>query len=146
MVFLKDALELRYVQFNKAGEQLTGLRVKRSWERTISTSSLGNRRFFTARDREALTGGAMLDIPAEPVQTKDHGLRWLHTRNSLCTTTPACHGTFWASRKTSRTRSSDRKSNSSAWGQLATQQTVLHKLAEDPAIHSGHPQQAFPDD
>jgi two-component system cell cycle sensor histidine kinase/response regulator CckA len=22
----------------------------------------------------------MMDIPAEPIQTKDHGLRWLHTK------------------------------------------------------------------
>ena len=29
-------------------------------------------------------------------------------------------------------------------GKLETQQAVLHELAEDPAIHSGHPQQAFP--
>ncbi len=36
--------------------------------------------FFTRTDREVLASHTLLDIPAEPIPTKNQGLRWLRTR------------------------------------------------------------------
>lgn len=80
MIFLKDAKELRFVLFNRAGEDLLG------WKRE---DLLGRNDydffpkeeadFFTKKDREVLAGHAIVDIPEEPIHTR-MGLRWLHTR------------------------------------------------------------------
>ena len=36
--------------------------------------------FFTAKDRQVLAGGAVVDIPEEVIQTRNHGTRILHTK------------------------------------------------------------------
>ncbi|HNL89466.1 MAG TPA: PAS domain S-box protein [Nitrospira sp.] len=145
MVFLKDARELRYVQFNKAGEQLTGLpREALLGKNDFDFFPREQAEFFTARDREALTGGTMLDIPAEPIQTKDHGLRWLHTKKLPLYDHAGVPRYLLGISEDITDQKQRQEIEQLRLGQLATQQTVLHKLAEDPAIHSGHPQQAFP--
>jgi PAS domain S-box-containing protein len=80
MIFVKDAAELRFVRFNRAGEQLLGM---------PRTSLLGRNdydffpkpqaAFFQNRDRETLRSGAILDIPEEPILAAG-GERWLHTK------------------------------------------------------------------
>jgi len=80
MVFLKEARHLRFVRFNRAGEELLGL----SREDLIGRNDhdffpKDQADFFTERDREALQARDPVDIPEEPIQTA-HGLRWLHTR------------------------------------------------------------------
>lgn len=80
MVFVKDAEELRFVRFNRAGEELLGI---------PSSELIGKNDydffpkqeadFFTRKDRETLAARALVDIPEEPIQTK-HGERWLHTK------------------------------------------------------------------
>ena len=81
MIFVKDADELRFVRFNKAGEQLLG----HSREDLIGKNDYdffprNEADFFTAKDREVLRGGRLVDIPEETVQTKHRGLRILHTQ------------------------------------------------------------------
>ena len=81
MVFVKDARNLRFVRLNKAGEALVG----RSREELLGKSDYDffpkeQAIFFTTRDREVLQGGRLIDIPEEPIQTKDQGLRFLHTK------------------------------------------------------------------
>lgn len=81
MVFVKDAKELRFVRFNKAGEDLLGYR---------SADLIGKNDYdffpkaeadhFTAKDRDVLKGKAILDIPEEVITTKDKGTRILHTK------------------------------------------------------------------
>lgn len=81
MIFVKEAVELRFVRFNKAGEALLGL---------SSADLLGKNDydlfppaeadFFTAKDREVLSQDKVLDIPEEAIQTAAHGLRLLHTK------------------------------------------------------------------
>ncbi len=145
MVFLKDARELRFVQFNKAGEQLIGLpREALLGKNDFDFFPREQAEFFTARDREALTGGAMLDIPAEPIQTKDQGLRWLHTKKLPLFDHTGRPRYLLGISEDITDQKQRQEIEQQRLGQLATQQTVLHKLAEDPAIHSGHPQQAFP--
>jgi PAS domain S-box-containing protein len=80
MVFAKDAAQLRFVRFNRAGERLLGY----SRESLIGKS---DRDFFPAdqadafiaKDREVLAQTEAADIPAEEIDTHD-GRRILHTR------------------------------------------------------------------
>jgi PAS domain S-box-containing protein len=80
MVFVKDAEELRFVRFNRAGEELLG------WKREALIGKNDYDFFpkeeadwFTSKDRAVLAGGQLLDIPEEVIQTA-HGRRYLHTR------------------------------------------------------------------
>jgi PAS domain S-box-containing protein len=81
MVFVKDAEELRFIRFNRAGEQLLGY----SREDLIGKSDRDlfprqEAEFFVQRDREVLASGEIVDIPEEPIETRENGSRTLHTR------------------------------------------------------------------
>jgi len=80
MIFVKDAEELRFVRFNRAGEELLG------WSRNALIGKNDYDFFpreeadwFTTKDRAVLESGELLDIPEEVIQTA-HGRRYLHTR------------------------------------------------------------------
>ncbi len=80
MVFVKEAKELRFERFNRAGEQLLGV----GREHLIGKNDFDffpdeQARFFQERDRATLAAKAVVDIPEEPIETKS-GRRWLHTR------------------------------------------------------------------
>ncbi len=80
MIFLKEASDLRYVRFNTAGEQLTGV----SRQDIIGKNDhdffpAEQADFFNERDRAVLASKEMEDIPEEPIDTP-HGTRTLHTR------------------------------------------------------------------
>jgi PAS domain S-box-containing protein len=80
MIFVKDAERLAFVRFNKAGEELLGLqRDDLLGKNDHDFFPPEEAAFFQAKDRETLRGKAMVDIPMEPIQTKN-GLRWLHTK------------------------------------------------------------------
>jgi PAS domain S-box-containing protein len=80
MIFMKDAAELRFVRFNRAGEELLGLkREDLMGKNDHDFFPKEQADFFTAKDREVLASGKVLDIPEEPIQTP-RGERWLHTR------------------------------------------------------------------
>ncbi|MEO8046639.1 MAG: PAS domain S-box protein [Nitrospirota bacterium] len=81
MIFVKDAKDLKFVRFNKAGEALLG----HSREALIGKSDYDlfpkeEADFFTSKDRQVLNARSLLDIPEEPIETKHQGLRILHTR------------------------------------------------------------------
>jgi two-component system, cell cycle sensor histidine kinase and response regulator CckA len=81
MIFVKDAKDLKFVRVNKASEDLLG----HSREVLIGKSDYDLFRkeeadFFTKKDRQVLESGRLLDIPEEPIETKDQGLRILHTK------------------------------------------------------------------
>ncbi|MEP0880475.1 PAS domain S-box protein [Trichocoleus sp. ST-U3] len=81
IIFVKDAQELNFVRFNKAGQKLIG----RNPEELLGKNDYDlftkeEADFFTATDREVLATGKILDIPEERIQTKDKGLRILHTK------------------------------------------------------------------
>lgn len=81
MVFLKDAKNLRFVHFNKAGEELLGYsRYELLGKNDYDFFPKEEADFFTSKDREVLTNGRLLDIPEEPIQTRHKGVRILHTR------------------------------------------------------------------
>jgi PAS domain S-box-containing protein len=81
MIFLKDAKQLRFVRFNRAGEDLLG----HSREDLLGKSDYDflpkeQADFFTERDREVLRGREVVDIPEEPLQTLGKGERIMHTK------------------------------------------------------------------
>jgi len=80
MVFVKDAVHLRFVLFNRVGEQLIGLkRQEMLGKNDYDFFPKEQADFFTAKDREVLDSGKPLDIPEEPIETP-RGRRWLHTK------------------------------------------------------------------
>ncbi len=80
MIFVKDAEDLRFVRFNKAGEDLLGYSRKELIGKTDHDFFPEDQaHFFTAKDREVLRGGHPLDIPEETIQTGS-GKKMLHTK------------------------------------------------------------------
>lgn len=80
MIFVKDAKDLRFVRFNKAGEELVG----HPRSELIGKSDLDffpkeQAEYFIAKDREVIKTKAVVDIPEEPIQTAN-GTRYLHTK------------------------------------------------------------------
>jgi PAS domain S-box-containing protein len=80
-VFLKEARDLRFVRWNKAGEELLGIPA----EELIGKNDYDffpkdEADFFTAKDRETLQGGRLVEIPEEPLQTRHKGVRLVHTK------------------------------------------------------------------
>ena len=82
MIFLKEATDLKYVMFNRAGEELLGYERQHLLGKTdLDSFSLEQATRFTAADREVLDGEAgRLDVPQESVSTASNGERLLHTR------------------------------------------------------------------
>lgn len=81
MIFVKDAKELRFVRFNKAGEELLGysreaLYGKNSYD--LFPEDMANQ--FIAKDKEVLRTRQPLDIPEDIVQTSHRGERILHSK------------------------------------------------------------------
>jgi PAS domain S-box-containing protein len=81
MIFVKRASDHQFIRFNRAGEELLG------WSRTELLGKTDHdfypkeeADFFHAKDDETFVKGVLVDIPEEPITTKAHGARWLHTR------------------------------------------------------------------
>lgn len=80
MVFLKRAEDLRFVLFNRAGEQMLGY---------SQNDLLGKNDhdffpkeqadFFAQKDRAVLESHRLLEIAEEPIKTADGSEKWLHT-------------------------------------------------------------------
>ena len=80
MLFVKDVQDLKFIQWNKAAEELLGL----AWKDVIGKNDYDffpkeQADFFTAKDREVLAGSKLVDIPEESIHT-NKGTRLLHTR------------------------------------------------------------------
>jgi PAS domain S-box-containing protein len=81
MMFVKDARELRFVQFNRAGEELLGFtRDELLGKNDYDFFPRAEADFFTAKDQTVLETGQLLDVPEEPIQTKSGEVRILHTK------------------------------------------------------------------
>jgi PAS domain S-box-containing protein len=80
MIFVKEAGELRFERFNRAGEELLGVeRGNLVGKNDFDLFPREQAQAFQKRDRETLAAGTVVDIPEEPIQTKG-GERWLHTK------------------------------------------------------------------
>lgn len=80
MIFVKAADSLRFVRFNRAGEELLGY----SRDELLGKSDYdffpkSEADFFTSKDREVLRAGKIVDIPEERIATRHKGERILHT-------------------------------------------------------------------
>ena len=81
MLFVKDAKDHRYIEWNKAAEDLTGV---------LKEEILGfndydfwpeeQAQFFIDKDDEVVSDRKLLDIPEEPITTKYNGTRTVHTK------------------------------------------------------------------
>ncbi len=81
MVFVKDAKDLKFVRFNKAGEELLGYpREALLGKNDYDFFPPEEANFFIAKDQEVLASRTVLDIPEEQIQTNSQGVRTLHTR------------------------------------------------------------------
>jgi PAS domain S-box-containing protein len=81
MIFVKDAQDLRFVRFNKAGEDLLGY----SREELLGKNDYDffpkpEADFFTENDKGVIHRNQLLDIPDEKIQTRHKGERILHTK------------------------------------------------------------------
>jgi PAS domain S-box-containing protein len=82
MIFLKAATDLRFVIFNRAGEELLGYDRKDLLDKNdLDLFPPEQAAHFMAKDREVLDGKAIvMDIPEEQIQTAKKGQRLLHTK------------------------------------------------------------------
>lgn len=79
MIFVKDARDLRFERFNRAGEELLGI----AREAVIGKNDYDlfpkeQADFFRLRDRETLSQRRLVVVPEEPIRTAA-GVRWLYT-------------------------------------------------------------------
>lgn len=81
MIFLKDAKDLRFVRFNRAGEELLGYsRDDLLGKNDYDFFPPEQADFFVSNDRAVLSAGKKVDIPEEGIDTRAKGRRILHTQ------------------------------------------------------------------
>ena len=81
MIFVKDARDLRFVRFNRAGEQMLGRsRAEMVGKRDHDISPKEEADTFAAVDREVLRSGKAVDIPEEVHTSGLLGRRVIHTK------------------------------------------------------------------
>jgi PAS domain S-box-containing protein len=81
MIFLKEATELRFTRFNKAGQDLLGFtQDDLMGKNDFDIFPKDEAEFFTSIDRNVLNSKSLIDIAEEPIQTKFKGPRILHTK------------------------------------------------------------------
>lgn len=81
MIFVKEARDLRFVRFNKAAEEITGLKdeeVLGKNDYDFFPKEQANA--FVNKDREVLASGEMLEIEEEEIKTRYKGTRILCTK------------------------------------------------------------------
>jgi len=81
MLFVKDAVDLRYVLINKAGENMLGMSRKEIIGRTaydLYPEEMASG--FTEQDRAVIDGSGFMDIPDEAVETASKGTCRMRTR------------------------------------------------------------------
>ena len=81
MLLVRDARDLRFVRLNRAGEQLLGYtRAELLGKNAHDVFAAGEAESSMAEDRATLASGVPLDIAEEAVQTRNNGVRYLHTK------------------------------------------------------------------
>jgi PAS domain S-box-containing protein len=81
MIFVKDAQDLKFVRFNRAGEKLLGLKKEDLLGKTdFDLFPHDQAVHFQSKDRATLAGHQILHIPEEVIQTATNGQRTLSTK------------------------------------------------------------------
>ncbi len=81
IVFVKDAKDLKYLRINRAGEKILGLNrkdVEGKKAHDCFPSLLAD--LFAAQDDDVLRSKTILDIPEDPIVSKNSGHRIFHTK------------------------------------------------------------------
>ncbi|MEG4234680.1 PAS domain S-box protein [Microcoleus sp. Pol11C3] len=82
-VFGKEAEELRFVLWNPVAEELLGFSAAEVMGKNdYDFFPREQADFFTAKDREALASGQIVDIPEELIQTREGDTRIFHTKKT----------------------------------------------------------------
>ncbi|MBA4417369.1 MAG: hypothetical protein C0392_05610 [Syntrophus sp. (in: bacteria)] len=80
MIFVKDAADLRFVKFNRAGEKLLGYtREELLGKNDYDFFPKHEADFFTAKDRDVFSLKHLVNVSEELIQTRNMGERVLHT-------------------------------------------------------------------
>ena len=81
MIFVKEASELKFVQFNKAAEELLGYsKTDLIGKNDYDFFPKSEADFFTSTDRSIFEERKLFDIPEESIHTRLKGERILHTK------------------------------------------------------------------
>ena len=81
MIFVKDAKELRFVKFNKAGQELLGYSLTElAGKNDYDLFPKEVAEHFTENDRKVLSGKEVVDFPEESLRTRHQGERIVHTK------------------------------------------------------------------
>ena len=81
MIFVQDAQDLRFIKFNKAGEELLGYsRYELLGKSIYDLFPEDEANFYTRKDREVLSTCEVLDIPEETIKTRHKGQRVFSTK------------------------------------------------------------------
>jgi PAS domain S-box-containing protein len=81
MLFVKKAEDHRYVEWNKAAEEITGLkREEMLGKNDFDFFTHEEAEFYISMDKKVINEGELYDIPEETIHTKYKGVRLLHTR------------------------------------------------------------------
>ena len=80
MLFVKESASLRFVRFNRAGEDLIGWSSQSLVGKTDFDAWPQQAEFFVQKDRETMKLGKVVEIEEEPIQTRHQGVRILHTK------------------------------------------------------------------
>lgn len=144
MIFVKDAKDLRFIRFNKAGEELLGYhRHELLGKNDYDFFPKEEADFFTAKDREVLRSGRLLDIPEEPIQTKENGLRFLHTKKiPICSADGTPQYLLGISEDTTERKQAEeerKKQELLVTLMLSTGPGCIKRIAADGTLHQMNP-------
>jgi len=80
-VFIKDARNLRYLKFNRAGEELFGHKKEQVIGKTVYESFVKDQAdLFNLSDLEAIQNRTMIDLPDTVIRTPNNDVRIIHTK------------------------------------------------------------------
>lgn len=80
-IFVKDVADARYTHLNKAGEELIGFDKSEFVGKTdYDLFPYDQANDFKDNDQELIDGKMIVDVKEQKVQTKNHGVRILHTK------------------------------------------------------------------
>ena len=144
MIFVKDAKTLKFVRFNRAGELLIGY----SQEDLLGKSDYDffpkhEADFFTSKDREVLQQRRVVDIPEEPIETKQKGRRILHTKKVPIFGKDGVPEYLLGISEDITEQKSIKHAEQRRALRLELQQFALCELAKHEAIYTGNLDQAF---
>ena len=144
MIFVKDARTLKFVRFNRAGELLLG----HSQQELLGKSDYDffpkqEADFFTSKDREVLRQRTVVDIPEEPIKTKQKGTRILHTKKVPIFGKDGTPTYLLGISEDITEQKSIKHAEQRRALMLEQQQFALCELAKHEAIYTGNLDQAF---